>query len=246
MAWEHPEKPRVSGLGHCACADGRGRERSQSSLWTGWGWAGGRARRGGTPGGVERGLDSQVQKARQWLPGDREWSWAGRQHLRAWLTLGKWVGLDEKGSRMGAGLWESSEPALDRGEMLRVGGAGLGSQEEGGMGAADQLRQEVMPPPAVGPSSQAASPPRGTVSPWGCCMENVHGIAQSSPGPPGVKNLPANAGDVRDVRDAVTNPGSGRTPERGHGHPLQYTCLENPWTEEPGGLQSMGSQKSRT
>ena len=22
---------------------------------------------------------------------------------------------------------------------------------------------------------------------------------------------------------------------------LQYSCLENPWTEEPGGLQSMGS-----
>lgn len=79
-------------------------------------------------------MDSQVQKARQWLPGDREWSWAGRQHPRGWLTLGKWVGLDEKGSRIGAGLWESSDPALDREEMLRGGGAGLGSQEEGGRG----------------------------------------------------------------------------------------------------------------
>ena len=27
----------------------------------------------------------------------------------------------------------------------------------------------------------------------------------------------------------------------GNGTPLQYSCLENPWTEEPGGLQSMGS-----
>ena len=27
----------------------------------------------------------------------------------------------------------------------------------------------------------------------------------------------------------------------GHGTPLQYSCLENPWTEEPGRLQSMGS-----
>ena len=26
-------------------------------------------------------------------------------------------------------------------------------------------------------------------------------------------------------------------------NPLQYSCLENPWTEEPGGLQSMGSQR---
>ena len=27
----------------------------------------------------------------------------------------------------------------------------------------------------------------------------------------------------------------------GTGTPLQYSCLENPWTEEPGRLQSMGS-----
>ena len=27
----------------------------------------------------------------------------------------------------------------------------------------------------------------------------------------------------------------------GNGTPLQYSCLENPWTEEPGGLQSTGS-----
>ena len=26
-----------------------------------------------------------------------------------------------------------------------------------------------------------------------------------------------------------------------NGTPLQYSCLENPWTEETGGLQSMGS-----
>jgi len=29
----------------------------------------------------------------------------------------------------------------------------------------------------------------------------------------------------------------------GNGNPLQYSCLEIPWTEEPGGLQSMGSQR---
>ena len=27
----------------------------------------------------------------------------------------------------------------------------------------------------------------------------------------------------------------------GNGTPVQYSCLENPWMEEPGGLQSMGS-----
>ena len=54
-----------------------------------------------------------------------------------------------------------------------------------------------------------------------------------------LKNLPANAGDIR---DAGSIPGLGRFPRGGHGNPLQYSCLENPWTEEPGGLQSMESQ----
>ena len=31
----------------------------------------------------------------------------------------------------------------------------------------------------------------------------------------------------------------------GNGTPLQYSCLENPWTEEPGRLQSMGSRRVR-
>ena len=30
----------------------------------------------------------------------------------------------------------------------------------------------------------------------------------------------------------------------GNGNPLQYSCLKIPWTEEPGGLQSMGSQRA--
>ena len=40
-----------------------------------------------------------------------------------------------------------------------------------------------------------------------------------------VKNLPANAGDARDVG---LIPGLGRFPRGGHGNPLQYSCLENP------------------
>ena len=38
-------------------------------------------------------------------------------------------------------------------------------------------------------------------------------------------------------------PGSGRSPGGGHGNPLRCSCLENPMTEEPGGLQSMGPQR---
>ena len=40
-----------------------------------------------------------------------------------------------------------------------------------------------------------------------------------------VNNLPANAGDLRDV-DWI--PGSGRSPGGGNGNPPQYSCLENP------------------
>ena len=40
-----------------------------------------------------------------------------------------------------------------------------------------------------------------------------------------VKNPLANAGDIR---DAGSIPGSRRSPEGGHGDPLQYSCLENP------------------
>ena len=40
-----------------------------------------------------------------------------------------------------------------------------------------------------------------------------------------VKNLPANAGDIRDMGSI---PGLGRSPGEGNGNPLQYSCLENP------------------
>ena len=40
-----------------------------------------------------------------------------------------------------------------------------------------------------------------------------------------VKKPPANAGDVRDMGSI---PGSGRSPGKGNGNTLQYSCLENP------------------
>ena len=40
-----------------------------------------------------------------------------------------------------------------------------------------------------------------------------------------VKNLPASAGDIRDVGSI---PGSGKSPGGGNGNPPQYSCLENP------------------
>ena len=46
------------------------------------------------------------------------------------------------------------------------------------------------------------------------------------PGGSMVKNLPANAGDTGSI------PGSGRSPGRGRGNPVQYSCLENPMDSE--------------
>ena len=57
------------------------------------------------------------------------------------------------------------------------------------------------------------------------------------PGCAAIKNLYANAGDVR---DAGLIPGSGRPPA--HSSILAWRI---PWTEEPDGLQSMGSQGVR-
>ena len=45
------------------------------------------------------------------------------------------------------------------------------------------------------------------------------------PGGAMVRNLPANAGDVRKTG---LIPGSGRSPGKGSGNPLQYSCLKNP------------------
>ena len=39
-----------------------------------------------------------------------------------------------------------------------------------------------------------------------------------------VKNLPANAGDVKRCK---LIPGLGRSPGERHGNPLHYSCLEN-------------------
>ena len=54
------------------------------------------------------------------------------------------------------------------------------------------------------------------------------------------KNLPANAGDVR---DAGLIPGSGRNLEEAMATHSSNLAWRIPWMEEPGGLQSRGSQR---
>ena len=58
-----------------------------------------------------------------------------------------------------------------------------------------------------------------------------------------VKNLPANTGDTRDTGSI---PGLGRSPGEGNSYPLSILTWRMPWTEEPGGLQSMGLQTDTT
>ena len=51
------------------------------------------------------------------------------------------------------------------------------------------------------------------------------------------KEYACHAGDMSSI------PGLRRSPGEGNGNPLQYSSWEVPWTEKPGGLQSMGSQR---
>ena len=59
------------------------------------------------------------------------------------------------------------------------------------------------------------------------------------PGVSEVKNPPANAGD------SGSSPGLGRFLEEEMAPHSSIFAWEIPWTEEPGGLQSMGSQRVR-
>ena len=58
-----------------------------------------------------------------------------------------------------------------------------------------------------------------------------------------VKSLPASAGDIRDVSSI---PGVGRSPGAGNGHPLQYSCLENPVDRGVWRAEVLRVAKSRT
>ena len=57
------------------------------------------------------------------------------------------------------------------------------------------------------------------------------------PGGSKVKASASNAGDPGSI------PGSGRSPGEGNGNPLHTLTWKIPWMEEPGGLQSMRSQR---
>ena len=58
-----------------------------------------------------------------------------------------------------------------------------------------------------------------------------------------VKNPSTNAEDIKD-RGLI--PGSGRSPEGGHGNSLQYSCLEDPMDRGAWQATGYGVAKSQT
>ena len=67
---------------------------------------------------------------------------------------------------------------------------------------------------------------------------HTHTHTQSFSGGSDSKESACNAGDLGSIS------GLGRSPGEGNGYPLQWVLAWRiPWTEEPGGLQPMGSQR---
>ena len=64
-------------------------------------------------------------------------------------------------------------------------------------------------------------------------------LFQGFPGGSDGKESVCNAGDMGSI------PGSRRSPEEGHGNPLQYSCLENSMDKGAWWLKSMGLQRVR-
>ena len=64
-------------------------------------------------------------------------------------------------------------------------------------------------------------------------------VCKGFPGGASGKEHTCNAGDIR---DSSLTPGLGRSPGEGNVTHSSITAWRIPWTEEPGGLQSMGSQ----
>ena len=58
-----------------------------------------------------------------------------------------------------------------------------------------------------------------------------------------VKNTPEKAGDIRDTGSI---PGFGRSVKEGMAAHSSILAWRIPWTEEPGGLQSLGRKESDT
>ena len=73
------------------------------------------------------------------------------------------------------------------------------------------------------------------MQPFSSCYPEKLGFPGGSDG----KEFACDAGDPGSI------PGLGRSPGEGTVYPLQYLAWRTPWTEEPGSLPSMVSQRVR-
>ena len=74
-------------------------------------------------------------------------------------------------------------------------------------------------------------------------MKITHTHTHTHTGFPGGSDSKESACNIGDTGDKGLIPGLGRCPGRGHANPLQYSCLEKPMEEAPGGLQSWGHKE---
>ena len=79
-----------------------------------------------------------------------------------------------------------------------------------------------------------------TINPVGIYHQQVIRAPQAEPG---MKNSPANAGDIRNMGSV---PGLGGSPGEENGNPLQYSHLENPMDRGAWQATVHGISKSQT
>ena len=147
-----------------------------------------------------------------------------------------------RSGKVGAGEEGDSKPSEKRGEerkfitylVFDATHQKGGSQKEG-MTRVGETRQDHMlsekrcrallrarachPHPSAFPAHPLPAGPRNAKGPINLGIPGPSQVALV------VKNLTANAGDIRDLGSI---PRLGRSPGEGHGNPLQYSCLENP------------------
>ena len=141
------------------------------------------------------------------------------------------------------GNWAGKDPAV-----------GCQGHREGGKTHWSHFRKQITPSSHLGgelpkemtewkswKEAMCPNPLSYTERNWGW-GQRLNDLSRASQVALVVKNLPANAGDTRDVSSI---PGLGRSPGVVNGNLLQYSGLKNPWTEEHGGLQSEGPQRVR-
>ena len=63
---------------------------------------------------------------------------------------------------------------------------------------------------------------------------------------PGIKPSSVMSPTAGDITDEGLIPGLGQSPGRGHGNPLQYSCLENPMSRGAWWTEVHGVAKSQT